>query len=315
MLAEWKLNLLKCNQCGKNKLEISGEKIKCKNCDNFYLVSESGILSISNFKRNEVTKFYDNIKGAILFERANVKFTRSYFETKVYKSYLEKYVQKSKDVIILDFGCGDGRFVDWFLKNDYKKIIALDSSKACLERLKERLSEEQLKNVFLVHSDMLSNPLKQDSFDFILAIEALYYLNEEFSLGLKECYDLLRKDGFLLNSEQNKEGTLFINTIFMDIPTLSMIYKDSVLEEDYKGEKTVAVKLRNYIDVKRDLEKCGFKIVEREGMSVLPVFISYAYNSKEKHIDNETEKILTEIVFKTSAQNKISRCVIHYSRK
>lgn len=112
-MEQWKLDILKC-KCGKPEFEARMEKVICNNCGIIYLL-QNNMLCVEEKELDKGTAFYTKIKGTNLSERARVKFTTTYFETKIYHDYLRRYSPTNKSSLILDVGCGDGRNINWFV--------------------------------------------------------------------------------------------------------------------------------------------------------------------------------------------------------
>jgi demethylmenaquinone methyltransferase/2-methoxy-6-polyprenyl-1,4-benzoquinol methylase len=84
----------------------------------------------------------------------------------------------SKNAIILDAGCGPGRFVCKADKRGYK-VIGLDYSHGMLVKASSiRKSEDELNAAFL-QGDIQSMPFKHSSFDVIVCLGGIAYLQSE----------------------------------------------------------------------------------------------------------------------------------------
>lgn len=100
----WKKDLLIAEDIiyGKNNI------IRCKTKQSFSL------------------KFHSEMKKvAALNEFQHLKFLLAYWETRYYQKIVFNCLKNldRKDSIILDVGCGDGRFTEYLLKLGFKKII------------------------------------------------------------------------------------------------------------------------------------------------------------------------------------------------
>ena len=104
-------------------------------------------------------------------------------------------------------------WLDW----GYERVIATDAVFSSLARLRERLvadHPEWLERILLVESDMRTLPLKANSVETAFAIESLYYLNEDYHLGLAECRRILKQTGRLLIAERSWEGAVLTRLLY-----------------------------------------------------------------------------------------------------
>jgi len=80
------------------------------------------------------------------------------------------------------------------------KIIALDNHQPFLDALMQNAIKEGLdKRIFPKNQSMLEMDFRDDSFDSIWSEGALYQMG--FQNGLKKCYQLLKKGGYLAVTE------------------------------------------------------------------------------------------------------------------
>ncbi len=125
----------------------------------------------------------------------------------------------SKSNTIADIGCGNGRHI-FPCAEHCKEVIGIDISQNLLNIVKNKCNEKKLKNVFLIHANMTSIPLKNDSFDAILCIASLHNLKGRINRIklLQEIYRILKKDGTALISVwsrwQDKYRYYFLKKLF-----------------------------------------------------------------------------------------------------
>jgi len=106
-----------------------------------------------------------------------------------------------KDCIIADIACGNGRHLIHAAKH-CSKAIGIDISNELLKIVKEKIDENNLKNITIFHSDAVNLPLSNSSVDAVLYIAALHNIEGRNSRikSLKEIKRVLKKDGKALIS-------------------------------------------------------------------------------------------------------------------
>ena len=109
---------------------------------------------------------------------------------------------KDSDAKILDLGCGDGLFIQEFLKSfSPLSITLIDGSSEMLESAKKRLKNKT--NINFINStfqELLKKKPLKGNFNFIFSSLAIHHLGfEEKKQLYKYVYKLLSKGGLFLN--------------------------------------------------------------------------------------------------------------------
>jgi len=106
----------------------------------------------------------------------------------------------SSEPLILDIGCGPGMQTLELARISKGKIIALDNYQPFLDILKQNAIKEGFeKRIIPKKLSMLEMNFKKGTFDLIWSEGALYQMG--FQKGLKKCYQLLKKGGYLAVTE------------------------------------------------------------------------------------------------------------------
>jgi ubiquinone/menaquinone biosynthesis C-methylase UbiE len=66
----------------------------------------------------------------------------------------------------------------------------------------------------LIECDAWALPLASGCVDRVLAIESLYYLNEDYEKGLAECHRVMRPQARLLLADRSYEGALLTRLLY-----------------------------------------------------------------------------------------------------
>lgn len=107
---------------------------------------------------------------------------------------IKKLVPKESNLEVLDFGCGKGIFISDLLSvNPSLKVTGVDISKTAISYAKKKLPEIKL----FVIAEGKKLPFKDNSFDFIIALDVLLHVYDT-ELIFSELYRLLKPKGRLL---------------------------------------------------------------------------------------------------------------------
>jgi SAM-dependent methyltransferase len=80
--------------------------------------------------------------------------------------------------VVLDAGCGSGRNLSIFA-GKVRAIVGIDFSAHMLERAKTRVADEHLSNVTLRQASVTALPFATDSFEKVLCLSVLQYLDTD----------------------------------------------------------------------------------------------------------------------------------------
>ncbi len=114
---------------------------------------------------------------------------------------IDLYISKEKPKL-LDLGCGDGRDVDYFIKNGFK-VSTLDIATKSIAKIKEKFGNK----VNASCQDIRSLKYENGSFDIIYAHLTLHYFTDEETTKIfNKIYDLLNEDGvFFVKCKSDKD--------------------------------------------------------------------------------------------------------------
>lgn len=123
-----------------------------------------------------------------------------------------KYLKKEQkcpitNLRVLDLGCGTGRNTN-YLAQKGNKVVGVDISDIALKIAQERATKLNLRSVeYLNQSIGEGLPFNNKYFDLILDITASNSLSEvEREIYLKECYRVLKPNGFMILRALCKDG-------------------------------------------------------------------------------------------------------------
>lgn len=164
-----------------------------------------------------------------------------------------KYLKKEKNQIVaglqvLDLGCGTGRNSNYLAQRDCE-VTAIDIAVNALKIAEARAKKLELNSVkYLNYSIGNKLPFADNHFDLILDITSSNSLNNiERETYLKECYRLLKKDGFMIlrslckDGDQNAKKLLELSPgkepdtyLMKDLGLVEKVFSEKSLKETYE---------------------------------------------------------------------------------
>jgi ubiquinone/menaquinone biosynthesis C-methylase UbiE len=99
-----------------------------------------------------------------------------------------------KDKVILDSGCGPGRYIYSLLKFKPKKIIGIDSGKSIIAA--NRLKFKKHQNVQFLHSRIDKINLESNTVDFVISAGVLHHTNTSIAMSIKEHSRIIKPKGY-----------------------------------------------------------------------------------------------------------------------
>ncbi len=169
------------------------------------------------------------------------------FDSYIYKEIekdIEKFkIDKNKKLRILDIGCGSGNLTTFFMKHFPKaEFYCLDISKNMLDKLEEKISNDDKNRVKFIEEDALEFLKKEENkFDIIMASGAYHHLFDYIEV-IKESLSRIEKDGifYIANESYKSNGTNALKKYLLKILRI----QDSELYQIKKSEK---IKIKNVI--------------------------------------------------------------------
>lgn len=146
-------------------------------------------------KKNDIKYNWD--KMAIAYER----FTNSpnSYSNMIEWPAIKQLTPDLEDKVIIDLGCGTGRFS--FLFEDFKpkKIIGIDISDEMIRMAKDMAKEKNSQVSFIKNDIENLSSIETNSIDFAFSSTVLHYL-EDLKAFMKEIYRILNPNGICILS-------------------------------------------------------------------------------------------------------------------
>jgi ubiquinone/menaquinone biosynthesis C-methylase UbiE len=175
----------------------------------------------------------------------------------------------SIDSTVLDLGCGNGRHLIPIAKKS-KKAIGVDISSNLLKIIQNRKQELDMRNIELIHANLIDLPIKTESIDSALYIAALHNIKirENRIKSLQELYRVLKKECVALISvwsrDQEKFYDFFNNQKYNQY-IKNKDFEDGDIEIYWKQNKLNIPRFYHLYkknEFEKDLITAGFKIVK-----------------------------------------------------
>lgn len=116
----------------------------------------------------------------------------------------------------LDVGCGEGSYIDILLQEN-RRVVGIDRRVGSLKR-----TRSEYPDVEAVLADIKQIPFKPESFDILLCIDTLQYLNEESrQLAVENFAKLLKPGGTMIMDIKNKWSPAYRLKRFRDSSLVS----------------------------------------------------------------------------------------------
>lgn len=193
--------------------------------------------------------------------------------------------------VILDAGCGAGILAREVAKRGYK-VFGMDYSYGMVERARNVCNSNKKLDVEFLQGDIESMPFEDSSFDMILCLGVITYLESE-EKALRELSRVLKPRGILVLSSLNK---VYL-TKYLDLPVLvknglreifgsriTSWRKRADVKKDYP-ERTAYMRRYFTPHLQKSLELQGFKVLEQTTIPLkLLTFCGWAIPPKKINI-------------------------------
>ena len=242
---------------------------------------DNGVLRFALADNDPSIAYYRDIGGAHFHERAAAPYAMSTLDTPVYHGYLRQIAPRRRDSLIVDVGGGDGRNALPWLEWGFKRVVVIDPVAAALWRFRDRVAAqhpEWLDRLLLIEGDARALPLRENSADRVLAIEALCYLNEDYEKGLRECRRIMQSGSTLLLSDRSYEGGLLTRLLYYGGIDALLEMGQSRKMSDGVGGKQVRTRCFTREELLATVKDEGFRVVEDSGISMFALMLSFLSN-------------------------------------
>ena len=240
---------IKCPICG-NELVLDNHSYKCLN-NHSYDIAKEGYTNL--LKKQGGKDFGDSVDM--------VKARRSFFDKDYYKPLKEKlteYIKEYHPQSILDLGCGEGYYTNYYKENIDADIVALDISKEAV-----RIASKRNKEIKYLVASIQDIPVFDNETDLVV--------NAFTPLDLDEIYRVLKNEGILITARVGERHLYEL--------------KEALYDEVYLNDNKPLTDER-FILLKSDVVKSSIELDSNEDITNLfmmtPYYHHTSLSSKEK---------------------------------
>lgn len=233
---------------------------------------------------NKILQYYENYDENFRLEKTNSNKIEFISTLKILDSIIKPADR------IADIGAGTGAY-SFYCAEKSEKVISIDLVPNHVDIIKHKIEIRRIHNVKAFQGNALDlSQLKDDEFDVVLCLGPLYHLSkkEERDQCLKECYRILKPNGYLLTSYINKifiisllmfENNKNINSNIFDF-ILKKGYLPEELEKQYPYLKTL-----NFLspkEIEEIINLNNFEIINHIGLEGIFRLFQEKINSLNK---------------------------------
>ncbi|MBI5873359.1 MAG: methyltransferase domain-containing protein [Candidatus Omnitrophica bacterium] len=184
----------------------------------------------------------------------------------VERETVKSFLNLRKDDVVLDAGCGTGRFSVEILAPEVKKVYCLDFSPTSIEVLQEKARRLALGNVEAQVADIKQPlPLAPASVDKTVSIQVIQHLSQEARLkALANIYEVLKPGGLAVVCVYNG------SSIWQTWEKWRTGKKP--LKEGYFGDKGIYYRRFSVEEIRDIFRAAGFRDVTVRGCINLPFY-------------------------------------------
>jgi ubiquinone/menaquinone biosynthesis C-methylase UbiE len=142
-----------------------------------------------NIYDDNITKRYYKTVGENTESGEHKTETDKYFESLI--------PQNLDNQVVLDHGCGNGRYGELFCQRGAKRVLGIDLSPSMIQEATKRKKEQRLQQLEFVQGDINDLSVGKDKFDFIFSRFSLIY-SPNISKVMMEISESLKDNGEVL---------------------------------------------------------------------------------------------------------------------
>ena len=189
---------LLCCPADRAALDLQNDALVCSQCATVYAIRDGYAELLSRAEYEHTTMYVEQDGGHILDYR---EFGRPLLSAQVKNNLLNDFLQFESRDLVLDLGCGNGKFACWN-KDKVKTMLAADLAPWFADRAKRELP--------LLRADLRALPVRDATLDKVFSIDVLEHLTlDDIHAVLHETRRVLKPRGrFFIFSNTREKQTL-----------------------------------------------------------------------------------------------------------
>jgi len=270
-----------------------------------------GLYAAETVETNAIAEANDRIGGVRINERKAEVFSSTYFQHRQYDRYIDALLRGGGFTTALDVGCGDGRGLDWCLAHGVAQSIGVDISLPALQRYARKGLPE---GVRLVHAGILDLDYRPEAFDFVMAIESLYYLGTRYEAAVARLSRTLKPGGLLLCSLPDPEACLLYSAMTTGFEHINELAAQGHSYEYIDGRPH---RIRSFTPAQNDalFARYGLHPEARYGISALPLLLIHLYHQNQPDNDAHRQALIEALEAVADRDTSFNRLYLTAYRK
>ncbi|TAH48330.1 MAG: methyltransferase domain-containing protein [Chloroflexota bacterium] len=189
---------LLCCPTDRAVLELRGDVLTCTQCATEYAIRDGYAELLPRAEFEHTTQYAGDASAQILDYR---EFGQPLLSAQVKNNVLNEFMKFESSDVVLDLGCGNGKFAYWN-KAKVRTMLAADIAPWFAERALQELP--------LLRADLRALPLRDETCDKIFSIDVLEHLTlEDITRVLNQARRVLKARGkFFIFSNTREKQTL-----------------------------------------------------------------------------------------------------------
>lgn len=240
---------LLCCPTDRAALELRGDILRCTQCASEYAIRDGYAELLPRAEFEHTTQYADDAGAQILDYR---EFGQPLLSAQVKNNVLNDFLKFESSDVVLDLGCGNGKFAYWN-RDKARTMLAADLAPWFAERALQKLP--------LLRADLRALPLRDETCDKIFSIDVLEHLTlEDITRVLNQARRVLKPRGkFFIFSNTREKQTLAPLMKPQQAVTRWLTQRGSVdfTRDDWRKADHVKA-IRTYEELRAVFEQNGF---------------------------------------------------------
>ncbi len=306
---------LACPEC-HSRLAFSDNRgtAKCPGCD-FLLIKEDLVWMNAAHSDSQPQNYYQNIDYDT---RLNTPYTTTKHEGRNYFQLVDEVCRNfSKDSLLMDLGCGDGRLSRFLLSLGFRRILSIDLDSHNLRRLSSRLSDEEKSRIVMLQADCTRLPLApfESNWDGIFALGLFNIFHSRIVEICAQLHNLLSPEGYLINTDPTLEGSLLYALIRQDMEEFCQVALTRTKSIDYDNQRSRRYPVFADGEMETLLAKANLGVIRTRGISVLPSLVFGGIFQMKSFSENQKAEIARRVDELADQKVPVYRVKMYISQK